>query len=358
MSAKKPSILIDLGKLTDLYSGLGQVSLNFGKALAAENKDRFQLTYLIPKGAEKYFDSGVNYEYLSLQKRYLPFLGKKYDLWHAIHQDSAYMPGAKNTSYLLTIHDLNFLEEKSPAKAKLRLKRLQNKIDRANAVTCISRFTENTVSQHLDLKGKRIETIYNGVEDLTAFPKQRPGFLQKNEPFLFSMGVIKEKKNFHVLVDFLSALPTKYKLVLAGNKAGAYSKEIERLAAQKNLADRFIVCGTVSPSEKAYLFAHCEAFLFPSKCEGFGLPVIEAMQFGKPVFLSTYSSLPEIGGLHAFYWQHFEPKYMADFFTDSLKYFYQTPYMAAHMVEYAKGFNWKKNAQQYLKLYDELLNNR
>ncbi|MGZ5243272.1 MAG: glycosyltransferase family 4 protein, partial [Bacteroidia bacterium] len=277
------------------------------------------------------------------------------DLWHAIHQDSAYMPGSRNSSYLLTIHDLNFLEEKSQPKAKLRLKNLQKKADRAQAITCISKFTESVVKQHLQLNNKLVTTIYNGVEDITNFPKQRPPFLQKNEPFLFAMGVIKSKKNFHVLVDFLSALPTKYKLILAGNKAGTYSKEIEELAAIKGLKDKFVVCGTVSPSEKAYLYANCEAFLFPSKCEGFGLPVIEAMQFGKPVFLSTYSSLPEIGGLHAFYWQTFDPDYMAAFFTESMKYFYDTPNMAAHMMEYSKTFSWKKNAAQYLDLYSQLL---
>lgn len=358
MTPDKPKILVDLGKLTDLYSGLGQVSLHFGRALAEENNGRFELTYLIPKGTEKYFEDGVNFEYLSFKNRYLPFLGKKYDLWHAIHQDSAYMPGARNTSYLLTIHDLNFLEEKSAGKAQIRLKRLQKKVERAKAITCISKFTEKAVKQKLELNNKPVSTIYNGVEDITNFPKQRPAFLQKNEPFLLAMGVIKEKKNFHVLVDFLAALPTKYKLILAGNKTDNYSKEIEELAAKKGLKDRFIVCGTVSPSEKAYLYANCEAFLFPSKCEGFGLPVIEAMQFGKPVFLSTYSSLPEIGGLHAFYWQNFDPDYMAAFFTESMKYFYETPYMAAHMIEYAKGFSWNKNAAQYLDLYSQLLNTK
>ncbi len=151
MQQEKPSILIDLGKLTDLYSGLGQVSLHFGKALLKENKDRFRLTFLVPKGTEKYFDGDVRFEYLSLQKRYLPALNKKFDLWHALHQDSAYMPGAKNASYLLTIHDLNFLEEKPDAKAQSRLKKLQQKANRANAIATISDFTEQIVKENLKL---------------------------------------------------------------------------------------------------------------------------------------------------------------------------------------------------------------
>jgi glycosyltransferase involved in cell wall biosynthesis len=351
----KPRVLIDLSKLTDLYSGLGQVSLNFGKALLNANQDRFRLTFLLPKYAKKYFTGDVDFEYLSLKRRYFPRLSPKYDLWHALHQDSAYMPGSKNTSFLLTIHDLNFLAEKSAAKAKKRLHKLQQKVDRAKAITCISKFTENELKQHIKLSDKTVYTIYNGVEDITLFPKQRPDCLQKNEPFLFAIGVIKEKKNFHVLVDFLAALPKYYKLILAGNNSGPYAKKIQSLIAEKGLQNRFILCGKVSPAERAFLYANCDAFLFPSLHEGFGLPAIEAMQFGKPVFLSTHSSLPEIGGVHAFYWQNFDATYMADFFTESMKYFSDTPNMAIHQAAHADSFSWEKNAEQYLELYQKLL---
>lgn len=54
------------------------------------------------------------------------------------------------------------------------------------------------------------------------------------------------------------------------------------------------------------LYESCVAFLFPSITEGFGLPVIEAMSFGTPVFLSNSSSLPEVGGNEAFYWNSYE----------------------------------------------------
>jgi len=58
--------------------------------------------------------------------------------------------------------------------------------------------------------------------------------------------------------------------------------------------------GTISESDKIFYYKNCLAFAFPSLREGFGFPVLEAMTFGKPVFLSNKTSLPEIGGSHAF----------------------------------------------------------
>jgi glycosyltransferase involved in cell wall biosynthesis len=66
----------------------------------------------------------------------------------------------------------------------------------------------------------------------------------------------------------------------------------------------------VDDSVKAWLLANCEAFLFPSLAEGFGLPPLEAMHFGTPVFLSDRTSLPEVGGTQAGYFREFSASAM------------------------------------------------
>ena len=78
----------------------------------------------------------------------------------------------------------------------------------------------------------------------------------------------------------------------------------------KGLEERIILPGEISDMDKYWLYKNCEAFVFPSMYEGFGLPVIEAMNFGKPVFLSTFSSLPEVGGKYALYWENFDSQLM------------------------------------------------
>src|SRR6185312_941404 len=115
-------ILIDLGKLKDLNSGLGQVSLNFGHEMSSETRStNMALYFLVPWNfIGKFEETNVHYVKLSLIRRWFPAFNKRYALWHAIHQDSGYMPPS-GIPYLLTIHDLNFMYEKSEAKAKKRL---------------------------------------------------------------------------------------------------------------------------------------------------------------------------------------------------------------------------------------------
>ncbi|MDR1503135.1 MAG: glycosyltransferase [Prevotella sp.] len=80
---------------------------------------------------------------------------------------------------------------------------------------------------------------------------------------------------------------------------------------RKKIGNVFL-SGVIDAPEKVWMYRNCEAFLFPSKFEGFGLPLIEAMLFGKPVFSSRYTSLPEVGNKYAFFWDNFDAKHMKE----------------------------------------------
>ena len=114
--------------------------------------------------------------------------------------------------------------------------------------------------------------------------------------------------------------------------------------------------GKINTEEKQFYLQHCTAFVFPSLLEGFGIPPIEAMRFGKPVFLSNLTSLPEIGGEKAFYWDNFDAKYMATIFEKGMYVFEanKTAFEKAY-IERAKGFNWDKAALEYADVYRSLL---
>ena len=117
--------------------------------------------------------------------------------------------------------------------------------------------------------------------------------------------------------------------------------------------------GTVTENDKIYLYRNCSGFLFPSLVEGFGLPVIEAMRFGKPVFISDKTSLPEIGGELAFYWNDFNPDYMADIFISKMNaYKNNIEDMKNKLIEYSNRYDWKKSIKKYQELYLEILNNQ
>lgn len=352
---KKYNILIDLDRLKNINTGLGQVALNFAMHLSQVDDPFLKFTFLVPKKYNGFFGSSVDYENVSLRRRYFPALCREYHLWHSIHQDSAYFPSNKCTPYLLTIHDLNFLGEKTPAKAVKRLRRLQRKIDRARLVTSISNFTADEISKHLELRGTQVETIYNGVEVRSFLNCSRPNFVDEGKELLFSIGVIQPKKNTKVLIGFMKHLPVKYQLVIAGDKSAKYAQEIEQEIKELGLEDRIVMPGQISDEDKYWMLNHAKAILFPSKFEGMGIPPIEAMRCGKPVFASTYSSIPEICQDMAYYWTDFNPKEMSVLFLDKMGEFEQDPDRSRLLKEYAMQFDWSKNVRSYIRLYYRLL---
>lgn len=94
--------------------------------------------------------------------------------------------------------------------------------------------------------------------------------------------------------------------------------------------------------------------MLPSLAEGFGAPVVEAMKFGKPIFLSNLTSLPEIGGDAAFYFNDFEPGNMRQVFNDGLNK-YRNNGMADIIIKRGNDFEWEDKAKQYVEVYKSLL---
>jgi glycosyltransferase involved in cell wall biosynthesis len=111
--------------------------------------------------------------------------------------------------------------------------------------------------------------------------------------------------------------------------------------------------GPVSEAEKAWYLSRCRAFIHPSRAEGFGFPVIEAMSFGKPVFLSGLTSLPEIGGNAAFYFSSFDADHMQQVFYRGMQ-LYNSNGMSEKIKKRSEEFNWEKSAQKYLEVYHSL----
>ncbi len=345
-------ILIDLDRLKNVNTGLGQVSLFFGKYIASINNPEIEFTYLVPKKYVGYFGNNVKYVKTSFFRRHFPRFFKDFDLWYSSHQDSAFFPASKNTPYILTIHDLNFLSEKTEKKAKRRLKRLQKKVDRASHICTISNFSKNEILKNLDTKNKQVTVIYNGVEVVEFDSVKKPSYVPDGD-IIFSIGVVKEKKNTEVLVPFIEQLPPNFKLIIAGDNRSKYAERIAKSVKERGLEDRIIISGQISDEDKFWLLKNCKALVFPSKHEGMGIPPIEAMYFGKPVFASKFSSIPEICQENAYYWENFEPNYMANSFKENISSFYNSQTKSETLKKYAKKFSWQQNTKNYLELFNK-----
>ncbi len=358
-NTKGSKIIFDGSPLRYLHTGLGQFSYYLIKELA-QHHEKYDLSFLVHQASKGLIDAFTQrlVEVTWLRRHaphfLLPALFKKYDLWHASSEITRFNNFPDSARVLVTLHGLHFLDEDAPDLAKRKLDQVQKLVNKSHALATVSAYTETIVRKNLDLGNRPLKIIHHGVEDKTAQEYKKPGMVT-NAKFIFSIGSFFERKNFHVLLPFLQRLDG-YKLILAGDHRKGYGKFIKKEILKLSLSDRVILTGEIGEPEKNWLYQNCEAFVFPSISEGFGIPVIEALQAGKPVFCSEFGSLPEMGGVHAFYWKNFEPDYMRDFFIEKIHTFNQNPENKINCRRYASSFSWRKAAESYLSYYAELLN--
>ena len=341
-------ILIDLSILRNIHCGLGQVALNYGYYFrdVYQPKEGEEITLMVPKKFMGAFGNKVKYVRSWKIFRVFPqWIAAKFDVWHAIHQLSRWDPNAVH--YVLTIHDFNCVYEKQDqARVRKYLTKIQRKVDWADRIVAISQFAKTETEKYMRLDGKKVEVIYNGIERIDLTPEKEPADIRK--PYLFSIGEIKEKKNFHVLVEMMKKMP-EYQLYIAGNNNTPYAQAIEKMLREKGVTNMHLI-GKVSAEEKVWLYRHCEAFVFPSLFEGFGLPVVEAMLFRKPVICSHETSLVEIGNKHVSF---FEKGYPAEASAELIRRAISqtTPEQLDEAFDYATSFSWRAHMDAYLELY-------
>jgi glycosyltransferase involved in cell wall biosynthesis len=350
-------IILDCDLMRYKDSGLYHYCLNLGtyvkKALDKEREGR--ISFFVPSAEKRSFgpDAGCIIEKKWHQKFVRPFLWDC-DIWHAPFQSGRVFPkNNKRSKILLTIHDLNCLHEDKPEKERLdSLQKTQRLIDRSNALVCISNHCKNDVITYLDVKNKPVHVIHNGTHNVNTPPLDPAGY-KPSRPFIFTMGYVNRKKNFHTLVPLLKN--TAFDLIIAGKlDEPDYVNKMRMQARKLGVSERLHILGPVSEEDKAWYFKNCLAFMLPSLAEGFGAPVVEAMKFGKPLFLSNLTSLPEIGGDVAFYFNNFEPDHMLEVFNEGILH-YQKNGLANKIITRGNDFSWEEKAIEYLRVYRSLL---
>lgn len=349
-------LIFDCERMKYADTGLYHYCLSLGSALNKKlNPAKEQLTFFSPMQAQPTMMSWQHHHITqhSLQKFYMPSL-KNYDIWHCTYQSSDYVPQRnRKIKVVLSIHDLNFLHENKTEARKLKyLKHLQQNINRADAVICVSEFCKKDVLENCDTGGRPVHVIHNGTNHLPV-PSLLEVSYKPRKPFLFSLGAICRKKNFHVLLPLLK-LNRQLELLIAGRHDDwDYLRFIRQTARNMDVDNDVRLLGSISENEKSWYYRNCYAFAMPSVAEGFGLPVAEAMSVGKPVFLSNRAALPEIGSSVAFYFEDFSADHMQDVFLAGMRN-YEQHKMQEVIMQRAADFCWDKAAHQYLEVYRSL----
>lgn len=359
MPAHKKNILLDCDLMKYPHSGLYHYCLNLGKEMGDLLRDDPDLSmkYYVPPAASGAFRDRANCVIEKkgiLQKVFKPYL-RDCAIWHAPFQSGRIIPDKRKypgLKILLTIHDLNPLHEgKSKEEQTKSLAHTQSLISKSDAIVCISSFTRSDVVKYCDTGNRPLHVIHNGTHQVQA-PELTAGSYRPRRPFLFGMGYVNKKKNYHVLLPLLE--DESIEMIIAGRlDEPDYVNYIRAAAVAMGVADRLSLTGPVSEGEKAWYYANCLAFVHPSLAEGFGAPVVEVMQFGKPVFLSNLTSLPEIGGDTAFYFSSFDRVHMQHVFRDGMAH-YNSNGLADQIRLRGQSFAWKEKAKEYLAVYRSL----
>lgn len=349
-------IVFEAYALSTPYVGVGEFCRQLGTRIgqrAADLRNRYgiEFHFILPPRWEGCFGKDVRYIPLPVALRHLLSIDPRpADLFHMPHQYCRFKHLHRARHRLMTIHDVNFMYEKAGRKQARSIRRFQNKINLIDHTNFISEFVRRDAHRffHIDMPER---VIYNGVTDLTSIPAERPArFGNLPDRFLFHISSLQPKKNVSLLIEMMKHLPEE-RLVIAGNWNSGYGKVLEQKARELP-THNVLPLPNVTETEKAWLYSACKAFLFPSLCEGFGLPPVEAMYFGKPVYLSTLTSLPEIGGGQAFYWDSLLPQDMAERVRATLPF----PPDSRAVRQHASQFDWDTCAEEYIRYYLDILN--
>jgi glycosyltransferase involved in cell wall biosynthesis len=354
MRDKKPKVLITLDSMKDPNTGFFYFAKALSAAIIKLNNNRFNLSFYVKKTA---FDDGRKLLQLRKFHKYFWPFRYSFDLVHITDQFCRVQPEKVNGKTVLTVHDLNQLHQPgiSQEEKTASIATLNKHFKASDKIVAISNFVANDIKVNFPDSKDKISVIYNGADKLLVDDEHEPAYLPKKK-FLFTLGPLNEKKNFHVLPALL--VGNDYELVISGiTPTPTYTDLLWAKAKAFGCEDRVTLTGIISDADKAWYYKNCDAFLFPSLAEGFGLPVIEAMYFGKPVFLSNKTSLPEIGGNCAFYFNNFEPGYMQQVFNDGMHNYIKN-FMEPDIMAHAQTFNWDNTAAQYIQLYKDLLDSK
>ncbi len=348
-----PKLLITLDSMRFENTGLHTFGHKLTSELARQGHGSVDLSAYTYPPQHGFLGEQASYVRHRRYHRWLFPRKREFDLVHFADQYCRFGPDRVRAGTVMTVHDLNQVHEQPAGSPKLRrhLRRMARKIAGVDRVVAISEFVKADILRFFPEAEDKISVIYNGTSPSHAPEGHQPGFMPRGR-FMFAVGMVCPKKNFHVLVPLLRS--NDLTLVVAGVVKESYKEKIMQEAARFGVAERVAVTGPVSQFDKDWYYAHCEAFLFPSLAEGFGLPVLEAMHHGRPVFLSRYTSLPEIGGDAAFYFDSFEPDHMGEILKTGMACFAREN-GAERARAHACRFSWEQAGAAYLDLYQQVL---
>lgn len=291
-------------------------------------------------------------------------------LFHGTEMTS--IPRARSAQLWVTVHDLIpviFWEEtrkRVPRDYALYLQWALKRLSQADRIITDSENSKQDICERLQIPQERIDVVYLGAGDdvqpvereIASERLARKG--QVHGPFLLYVGGSDYRKNLKWLVAAFSEIRAcgyPGKLVLVGETFQLDIPEIRELRQEvdrNGLDSEVLFPGFVTDEDLSCLYSACDFFVFPTLYEGFGLPVLEAMKCGAPLLVSRTSSLPEVAGECAHYFEPQEIESLVAVFNKAYDNQPAVEELRLRGMERAKRFTWEAAAQGVLELYSQI----
>jgi glycosyltransferase involved in cell wall biosynthesis len=281
-------------------------------------------------------------------------------------------PFGKKVPSILTVHDVipfTFREAMGFFRNQFLYRPGISQACRLNdRIATVSEFSKQDIVKKVGVPADKIRVIPNGLREPLK-PEERIDADLDNrfglkDGFILNVGGIHERKNVVRLVHAFSRLVNQKeypgKLVITGSVSGApYQIKMKKIcdAAVKEVGmeKRVVFAGFIPDEELDSLLRRADFLIYPSLYEGFGIPILEAMQVGTPVITSNLAAMPEVAGGAAVLVDPYNIKEMVSEMANLLQNNKLREELSQKGAKRARFYSWERTAEQYLELYRETI---
>jgi len=234
-------------------------------------------------------------------------------------------------------------------------------------ITTVSEFSKQEIVKKVEVPAEKIKVIPNGLREPTKPSDAIENHLEERfllqNGFILDVGGIHERKNLVRLIHAFSKLVNQHgysgKLLVTGSVSNnpyliKMKKRCDAAVKETRMEKKVIFTGFIPDEELDSLLRRADFLVYPSPYEGFGMPIIEAMQVGTPVITSNITGTAEVAGDAAI----FVDPYNIDEIASGMSKLLHDHKLRAELnrkgIERASSYSWTKTAEMYLELYEEL----
>lgn len=283
------------------------------------------------------------------------------DIYHGLSGEVPKGLKKRGIASVVTVHDLIFLSHPhyySLFDRYIYKRKFLHAVKNTDTVIAISEQTKSDVLKYSGIDPQKVKVVYQGCSNAykKIYSNEQKNKVAKKyglpKSFVLNVGTLQERKNALTIVKAVHGTPNN--LVIVGNEK-RYAKQIREYIAKNGLTEQVLFLKNVPVEELATMYQMATVFCYPSICEGFGIPIIEALYSRVPVITSKGNCFPEAGGPDSIYIDPHNPEELRE----RLNLLFADPEYRAQIAEkgysYVKRFNDNAVATNIFNVYAQVL---